>query len=100
MSGWRPKEIIVHEKVRNDPVTIYFIQQCAGVPVKYTDSGIPKNIVQLSDRLSHAGSSMLDKILAGKQVVHIASATIVVNVFTMTAGLRFTKNPLQSGKNW
>jgi spore photoproduct lyase len=83
MSGWKPKEIIVHEKVRSDPVTIYFIQQCPGVPVKYTDSGIPKKIVQLSDRLSHAGSSMLDKILAGKQVVYIAPATTVVDVFTM-----------------
>lgn len=83
MSGWKPKEIIVHEKVGNDPVTIYFIQQCPGVSVKYTNSGIPKKIVQLSDRLSHAGSSMLDKILAGKQVVYIAPATTVVDVFTM-----------------
>ncbi|MBW2644431.1 MAG: hypothetical protein JRC89_14025 [Deltaproteobacteria bacterium] len=80
---WKPKEIIVHEKVRNDPETIYFIQQCPGVPVKYTDSGIPKNIVQLSDILSHSGSTMLDKILAGKQVVYIAPATRVVDVFTM-----------------
>ena len=83
MSGWKPKEIIVHENVRNDPVSIYFIQQCPGVPVKYTDSGIPKKIVQRSDILSHAGSSMLEKILAGKQVVYIAPATRVVDVFTM-----------------
>jgi len=83
MAGWKPKEIIVHEKVRNDPVTNHFIQQCPGVPVKHTNSGIPKNIVQLSDILSHSGSSMLDKILAGKQVVYIAPATRVVDVFTM-----------------
>jgi spore photoproduct lyase len=83
MSGWKPKEIIVHENVRNDPVTIYFIQQCPGVPVKYTDSGIPKKIVQRSNILSHAGSSMLEMILAGKQVVYIAPATRVVDVFTM-----------------
>ena len=82
MAGWKPKEIIVHEKVRNDPVTTHFIQQCPGVQVKYTNSGIPKKIVQLSDILSHAGSSMLDKILAGKQVVYIATATDVVDVFT------------------
>jgi hypothetical protein len=81
MSGWKPKEIIVHEKVRNDPVTIYFIQQCPGVPVKYTDSGIPKKIVQRSDILGHAGSSILEKILAGKQVVYIAPATRVVGIF-------------------
>ena len=83
MTGWKPKEIIVHEKVRNDPVTTHFIQQCPGVPVKHTNSGIPKKIVQLSDILSHSGSSMLDKILAGKQVVYIAPATRVVDVFTM-----------------
>jgi len=100
MVAWKPKEIIVHEKVRNDPVTIYFIQQCPGVSVKYTSSGIPKEIVQVFDILSHSGSLMLDKILAGKQVVYIAPATTVVNVFTVTAALRFAKNPLQSGKNW
>ena len=83
MAGWKPKEIIVHEKVINDPVTIHFIQQCPGVPVKYTNSGIPKKIVQLSDILSNAGSSMLDKILAGKEVVYIAPATNVVDVFTI-----------------
>jgi len=83
MTGWKPKEIIVHEKVRNDPVTTHFIQQCPGVPVKHTNSGIPKKNVQLSDILSHSGSSMLDKILAGKQVVYIAPATRVVDVFTM-----------------
>jgi len=83
MVAWKPKEIIVHEKVRNDPVTIHFVKQCAGVPVKYINSGIPKKIVQLSDTLSNAGGSMLDKILAGKQVVYIAPATSVVDVFTM-----------------
>jgi spore photoproduct lyase len=83
MAVWKPREIIVHEKVRNDPVTRRFIQRCPGVPVKYTDSGIPKRIVQLSDILSDSGNSMLDKILAGKQVVYIAPATRVVDVFTM-----------------
>lgn len=73
----------MHEKVRNDPVTTHFIQQCPSVTVKYTNSGIPKKIVQLSDILSHSGSSMLDKILAGKQVVYIAPAIGVVDVFTM-----------------
>jgi len=83
MVAWKPKEIIVHEKVRDDTVTIHFVKQCAGVPVKYINSGIPKKIVQLSDTLSNAGGSMLDKILAGKQVVYIAPATSVVDVFTM-----------------
>ena len=55
MVGWKPKEIIVHEKVRNDPVTTHFIEQCPGVPVKYINNGIPKKIVQLSDTLSQCG---------------------------------------------
>lgn len=83
MSAWKPKEIIIHEKVKDDSVTSYLIQQCPGVSVKYTTSGNPKEIVQLSDILSNAGSSMLDKILAGKQVVYIAPATNVVDDFTM-----------------
>ena len=83
MAPWKPREIIIHEKVKDDPVTSQFTQQCPGVPVKYTNSGIPNEIVQLSDILSNAGSSMLDKILAGKQVVYIAPATDVVDVFTM-----------------
>jgi len=80
---WKPQEIIVHEKVRNDPVTTHFIERCTGVPVKYTNNGKSKKIVQLSDTLSRAGSSMLEKILAGKQVVYIAPATDVVDTFTM-----------------
>jgi len=83
MVAWNPKEIIVHEKVRNDPVTTHFVRQCSGVPVKYTDSGIPQKIVQMSDILSNAGDSMLDKILAGKGVVYIAPATDVVDTFMM-----------------
>jgi len=83
MAAWKPKEIIIHNKVRNDPVTIHFVQQCSGVPVKYTDSGIPQKIVQMSELLRNAGDSMLDKILAGKGVVYIAPATGVVDTFTM-----------------
>ena len=83
MTVWKPSEIIINDEVKGDPVTRYVIQQCPGVPLKYTTSGNPKEIVQLSDILNNAGSSMLDKILAGKQVVYIAPATDVVDVFTM-----------------
>jgi len=86
MAGWKPEEIIIHNKVRNDPVTTHFVQQCPGVPVKYTNSGISKKIVQISDVLSNAGGSMLDKILAGKSVVYIAPATNVVDTFMMPDG--------------
>ena len=83
MTAWKPNEIIINDKVRNDPGTLHFIKQCPGIPIKYIDSGIPKKIVRLSDILQSAGDSMLDKILAGKQVVYIAPATAVVDVFTM-----------------
>jgi len=83
LEKWKPKEIIVHEKVRNDPVSLYFIQQCPGAPVKYIDTGIPKKIVQKSDILSSADNTMLEIILAGKQVVYIAPATGVVDIFNM-----------------
>jgi len=79
---WKPKEIIIHETVRDDPVTIHFLEQCPGIPVKYLQSGIPNKITQASDILSNAGNSMLDKILAGKNVLYIAPATNVVDTFT------------------
>ena len=80
---WKPKEIIVHETVRDDPVTTHFLEQCPGIPVKYIQSGIAKKISERSDTLSKTSSSMLDKILAGKSVVYIATATTVVDTFTM-----------------
>lgn len=78
---WKPKEIIVHETVRDDPVTTYFLEQCPDTPVKYVQSGIPQKIVEASDVLGNAGSSMLEKILAGKNVVYIAPATNIVDAF-------------------
>jgi spore photoproduct lyase len=80
--NWKPKEIIIHETVRDDPVTIYFLEQCPGIMVKYVKSGIGKKIVEASDILRNAGNSMLDKILAGKKVIYIAPATNVVDIFT------------------
>jgi len=80
---WKPKEIIVHETVRDDPVTTHILEQCPRIPVKYVQSGIPTKIVKASDVLGNAGNSMLDKILAGKSVVYIAPTTTVVDTFTM-----------------
>jgi spore photoproduct lyase len=83
METWKPSEIIVHESVKDDPVTRFFLAQCPGVGVKYVGSGIPKEIVQASEVLALAKGGMLDKILLGKQVVHIAPATDVLDVFSM-----------------
>lgn len=81
-SLWRPKEIIVHDKVKDDPATQYFLFQCPDVPVKYISNGNPNNVQQASDILRNAGTSILEQVLAGKQVVFIApSATDQVDEF-------------------
>jgi len=83
MTLWRPKEIIVHESVREDSVTTRFLNQCPDVPVRYVESCRPQVVIAASDILLNADGSMLDKIHAGKQVVFIAPAMNVVDVFTM-----------------
>jgi spore photoproduct lyase len=80
---WKPREIIVNRSVKDDSITKYFLGQCPGVPVKYVSTGKSKGIVDASDILSNSGPSMLEKILAGKQVVYISPAGDAVDVFTM-----------------
>ena len=80
---WKPKEIIIHEAVKSDPITKYFLGECPQVPVKNAGIGKAKNIVAVSDTLKNSSLSMLDKILAGKQVVYISIAGNAVDVFTM-----------------
>jgi len=69
MSNWRPREIIVHERVRQDPVTTHILQQCEAihVPVRYVTSAKYEAIVGASSILSRNGNSILDKIHEGKQ---------------------------------
>ena len=83
MAKWKPKEIIVNEKVRQDPVTKQVLGQCEKIPVKYVKSGTAKEIVAASDVLNSAKHTMLEKILAGKTVLYIAPANKVVDLFTM-----------------
>ncbi len=63
MENWNASEVIIHESVKDDLVTAYFLRQCPGVKVKYVRNGIPKEIVKASDILSQARGGMLDKIL-------------------------------------
>ena len=83
MPNWKPKEIIIHEQVRNDPDTIYFLEQCRDVPIKYVSSATPKSVIEASEILNKSGNTMLERIIAGKQVVYIAPANSVVDLFTM-----------------
>ena len=80
---WKPKEIIVNKKVKNDLVAKHILQACPNVPFKYVSSGSPEAIKMASVILSQAGNTMLDTILAGKQVMYIGPATDTVDEFTM-----------------
>ena len=80
---WKPKEIIVNEKVKNDQATRYFIARCKGVPVTYVNNGRSTNIVANSKVLQSSGTKMLDKIVAGKQIVYISPAGTAVDQFDM-----------------
>lgn len=83
MKNWIPKEIIVNQNVKDDPVTVYILEKCNGVPVKYVENSRPDTIVKASDVLKGA-CSMLDKVLAGKHVLAISPATnSAVDVFEM-----------------
>jgi len=80
---WKPKEIIVNKSVIDDPATQYFLNQCPGVPIHQVDNGNPKTITTASGILSKTKTKILDKIIAGKQVVYISPATIAVDLFDM-----------------
>jgi spore photoproduct lyase len=80
---WKPAEIIINEQVQDDPVTISFLNHCPNVPVKFTKSSMPTEIVKASDILRNSGPGMMSKVIAGKQVVFIAPAGQAVDEFTM-----------------
>jgi spore photoproduct lyase len=83
MTEWKPKEIVVNEKIKDDPVTTYVLRKCKGVPVNYVDNGKANSVVAASDILK-GKKTMLDKILAGKQVLYIAPpGNDTVDLFTM-----------------
>ena len=81
---WRPKEIIIHERVKNDPVTQGILKKCPGTPVKYVNDARATTVSAASRVLQSAGEGMLNKILAGKRVLFISPASAgTVDQFTM-----------------
>ena len=83
MTKWKPEEIIVNARVKDDPVTEHLLQSCKGVPVKYVEDGKTNTIVNASEALKGT-EAMLEKILTGKKVLYISPAgNDVVDVFTM-----------------
>ena len=82
MNLWRPKELIIHEDVRDDETAKSIVRRCRGVPVTYVTSGRSKDIVAASPTLSTA-SGLFDKIQRGKQVLYVAPARAAVDEFKM-----------------
>jgi spore photoproduct lyase len=83
VNTWGPKEIVVHSKVKDDPVTKSVTQQCPGIPVRFVEAGTAAAVVKASEILSKSGKAMLDTILAGKKVLYISPApNDVVDTFS------------------
>lgn len=83
MTKWKPEEIVVNTRVKNDPVTKHVLTQCQDVPVKYVNNGRAEAVVKASTALRDK-KIMLDKVLVGKKVLYIGPAgKNVVDVFTM-----------------
>jgi len=83
MTKWKPQEIILNARVKDDPVTEHVLRSCRGVPVRYVEDGKANTIINASETLRDA-KTMLDKILAGKKILYISPAgNDVVDVFTM-----------------
>ncbi len=80
MSVWTPREIIIHEAVKNDPGTRYFVKKCPEARIEYVPDSRPQSVVAASTILSLA-DGMLTEILAGKSVIHISSSVDVIGGF-------------------
>jgi len=80
MQQWKPREIIVHERVRTDPVVLNIIHACGGTRVAYVESGLPQDIMR-SSRILEKTKGFLATILAGKQVMYVGPAESVVDKF-------------------
>jgi spore photoproduct lyase len=72
---WKPSEIIIDRRVKDDPVTRSIIEKCQFVPIGYVSDAKSKTIVEASDVLASSGNTMLDKITAGKKVLFVAPAS-------------------------
>jgi spore photoproduct lyase len=69
---WKPSEIIIHRKVKNDPVTRFIIAKCQGIPIKFVTDSKNQSIIEASKILSLSGNSMLEKVIDGKQILFVS----------------------------
>jgi len=81
---WKPSEIIIDRRAENDPATHFILSNCPSVPVKFVTSAKSNSVVAASNVLANSGDSMLEKIIAGKNVLFVAPASnSTVDTFTM-----------------
>ena len=71
---WQPSEIIIHEAVRNDPITQHILSTWTGKPPAYIKDSKPATIKAASTLLSEAPSELLPLIAIGKQVLYLSPA--------------------------
>ena len=83
MNHWQPREIVVHDDLRDDPVTQRVLSRCPDVPVRYVATAKPTDVIKASEVLSGADAGILGKYLAGKGVLFIGPPGTAVDVFTM-----------------
>jgi len=80
---WKPGEVIINRRVAEDPVARRIRSLCDGVPIRYVDDSKPGTVAGASEILADAGT-LLEKVLAGKQILHLAPAAAgVVDTFAM-----------------
>ena len=74
---WRPSEIIINEKVREDPITKHILSLCSDIelPIKYVPDSKPETIKAASEILSREHDGVLSMITSGKLVMHITPAS-------------------------
>ena len=63
MSRWRPREILVHEAVGDDPVSRRVLDRCAGVPSRVVTSARASDIVAASSVLSRPRDGIIGRPL-------------------------------------
>lgn len=71
---WKPSEIIIHESVREDPVTKHILSTWKGRPPVFISNSKPETIKAASQSLSEAPGEILTLITLGKQVMYISPA--------------------------
>lgn len=71
MASWSPHEIIIHDAVRDGPVTQRVLSRCPDVSIRIVDSARSTEVIKASSVLSHAGDGILGKYLAGKGVLSV-----------------------------